>query len=85
MAAPRSRGGKWQICPATEPPVDGDCMLVILGWVGTFVVGHEALRRGDVTPPLCRLTGAVAVAPPMIGLASDGGPSVNKLGLDPGA
>ena len=46
LSAPRSRGGKWRITFGTPSPLTGDCVLVVLSWVGNTFFGHEALRRG---------------------------------------
>ena len=32
-------------------PNPGDTVLVALSWVGNNYFGHEALRRGEATPP----------------------------------
>ena len=59
-SAPRSRGGKSRIPLATESLIARDCVLVVLGWVGTVDRGHEVLRRGVVAPPFNRWIGADA-------------------------
>jgi hypothetical protein len=59
LSAPRGRAGKWRIRLATDSPITGDCVLVVLTWVGNGYFGHEALRRGNIgTAPFHQLTGA---------------------------
>ena len=45
---------------ASDCPITGDCMVVVLNWVGDSYSASEALRRGSVTPPFRRLTGEAA-------------------------
>ena len=52
LSAPRSRGGKWRITFGTPSPLTGDCVLVVLSWVGNTFFGHEALRRGTLNTML---------------------------------
>jgi hypothetical protein len=52
LSAPRSRGGKWRITFGTPSPITGDCVLVVLSWVGNTCFGHEALRRGTLNTML---------------------------------
>ena len=54
LSAPRSRGGKWRITFGTPSPITGDCVLVVLSWVGNTFFGHEALRRGNLNTMLPR-------------------------------
>ena len=58
LSAPRSAAGKWRIRLGTGSPITGDCLLVVLTWVGNSYFGQEALRRGVAAPPLLRLSGA---------------------------
>ena len=53
------RGGKWRIRLGYRSPITGDCLLVVLAWVGNSYFGHEAIRRGLDTPPFERFSGKV--------------------------
>jgi len=66
-SAPRSRGGKWRMTLASDSPITGDCMLVVLNWVGNCYFASEALRRGGVTPPFRRLTGDASLGGNVLG------------------
>ena len=57
-SAPRSVAGRWRSTLASDSPVSGDCLLVVLDWVGNSYLGHEALCRGLATPAFRRLCGA---------------------------
>ena len=68
LSAPRSRGGRWRITLATPSPITGDCVLVVLSWVGNGFFGHEALRRGTID---ARLTGASPEGNVLRGIITD--------------
>ena len=57
VSAPRSAAGRWRIKLGSGSPITGDCLLVVLSWVGNNYFGHEAIRRGVATPPFQRLAG----------------------------
>ena len=57
-SAPRSVAGNWRTTLGSDSPVTGDCLLVVLDWVGNSYFGHEALRRGNATPAFQRQAGA---------------------------
>ena len=67
-SAPRSPGGMWRITLATPSPISGDCVLVVLSWVGNSFFGHEALRRGTIDN---RLSGASPDGNALRGIITD--------------
>lgn len=69
-SAPRSRAGRRRMKFAAKSPITGDCLVVILSWVGNYFFGHESLRRGTFTAPLHQLSGVTAAPEP--GELSDG-------------
>ena len=44
-SAPRSVAGKWRITRGSDSPITGDCVLVVLDWVGNDSRGPPSRQR----------------------------------------